>query len=213
MTAIVFDFGAVLFQWQPYRLLQERVPELAPDEAAARALASRIFESFNLHSDWAQFDLGRIDEATLARRIGQRIGAEAEQVRRVIDGIPQHLQAQPESVALFHRLKAQGHRMFYLSNMPEPYAAHLESHNTFVGEFIDGIFSARVGLMKPQPQIFELAVNRFALDPAQTLFIDDHAGNVAAALAQGWQALRFVDAAQCAGDLAAAGWLPGSAGG
>ena len=211
MTAVVFDFGAVLFQWQPFRLLQQTVPELAPDEAAARALAGRIFESFNLHSDWAQFDLGRIDETVLADRIGQRIGAEAGQVRRVIDGIPQHLQAQPATVALFRRLKARGHRMFYLSNMPEPYALHLERHHDFVAEFIDGIFSARVGLMKPQPKIFEMAVGRFGLDPAQTLFIDDHAGNVAAAQAQGWQALRFVDAAQCAGDLAASGWLPTSA--
>lgn len=212
MTAVVFDFGAVLFQWQPLRLLQELVPELAPDEAGAQALAPRIFESFDLRSDWAQFDLGKLDEAALAERIGRRIEVAPALIRRVIDGIPAHLQPQGPTVALLRRLRAAGHRLYYLSNMPEPYAAHLERENDFVGEFADGIFSARVGLMKPQPEIFALAVARFALDPARTLFIDDHAGNIAAARAQGWQGLRFIDAAQCADDLQAAGWLADSGG-
>lgn len=212
MTAVVFDFGAVLFQWQPLRLLQELLPELAPDEAGARALAPRIFESFDLRSDWAQFDLGKLDEAALAERIGRRIEVAPALIRRVIDGIPAHLLPQHPTVALLRRLRAAGHRLYYLSNMPEPYAAHLERENDFVGEFADGIFSARVGLMKPQPEIFSLAVARFALDPARTLFIDDHAGNIAAARAQGWQGLRFIDAAQCAGDLQAAGWLADSGG-
>ena len=207
MTAVVFDFGAVLFQWQPMRLLQQAVPELAPDEAAARALAPRIFESFNLGSDWAQFDLGKVDEAALAERIGRRIGVAPALIRRVIDGIPAHLQPQGAAVALLRRLRAAGHRMYYLSNMPEPYAAHLENENGFVGEFADGIFSARVGLMKPDAAIFELAEQRFGLVPADTLFIDDHAGNVEAARARGWQAVRFVDAEQCGADVLTAGWL------
>ncbi|MBK9360539.1 MAG: HAD family phosphatase [Rubrivivax sp.] len=206
-ASVVFDFGAVLFQWRPLQLLQQVVPELAPDEDSARRLATQIFESFTPDSDWARFDLGRIDEAALARRIAARIGAQPAQVRRVIDAIPPHLQAQPATVALLSRLKAAGHRLFYLSNMPLPYAAHLERENRFIADFDDGIFSGRVGLMKPHDAIFELAVQRFALDPARTLFIDDHAGNVQAARRLGWQALQFVDAAQCEQAVQDAGWL------
>lgn len=204
--AVVFDFGAVLFQWQPYRLLQACVPELAPDEASARRVAAQIFESFTPDSDWARFDLGRIAEAELADRIAARIGVRPEQVRCVIDAIPPHLQPQPATVALLKQLKAAGHRLFYLSNMPHPYADHLERCNDFVADFQDGIFSARVGLMKPHAAIFELAEQRFGLVPVDTLFIDDHAGNVDAARARGWQAVRFVDAAQCGTDLASMGW-------
>jgi beta-phosphoglucomutase-like phosphatase (HAD superfamily) len=60
---------------------------------------------------------------------------------------------------------------------------------------------------RPHDAIFELAVQRFALDPARTLFIDDHAGNVQAARRLGWQALQFVDAAQCEQAVQDAGWL------
>lgn len=207
MTSVVFDFGAVLFQWKPFQLLQDTVPELAPDETRARALAARIFESFTPASDWAQFDLGRIDEATLARRVARRIGATEAQVRRVVDAIPPHLEPQLPTVALLRRLKAAGHRMFYLSNMPAPYADSLERHNDFIADFDDGIFSARVGLMKPDAAIFRLARERFGLVPARTLFIDDHAGNVETAQAQGWQALQFLNAAQCESELGRLGWL------
>ena len=207
MKTAVFDFGAVLFQWKPLLLLQQCVPELAPDETAARALAAQVFESFTPDSDWARFDLGRIEEEELAARIALRVGVQAIQVRRIIDAIPPHLVPQAGTVALLQRLKALGHRLFYLSNMPEPYARHLEQSNAFVGEFQDGIFSARVGLMKPRAEIFELAEARFALDVSQTLFIDDHGGNVQAARGRGWQALQFVDPGQCEADLLRQGWL------
>jgi putative hydrolase of the HAD superfamily len=205
--AVVFDFGAVLFHWQPLALLQQVVPELAPDEAAARTLAASIFQSFTPDSDWALFDLGRLDESTLASRIGARIGADATQVRRVIDAIPEHLQAQPEVVSVVHALQRQGHRLYYLSNMPRPYADHLERVNPFLAAFDDGIFSGRVGLMKPHAPIFELAERRFALEPARTVFIDDHAGNVEAARGRGWQALHFTAAPACAQGLRDGGWL------
>jgi putative hydrolase of the HAD superfamily len=207
VTAVVFDFGAVLFQWRPLDLLQQVVPGLAPDEAAARVLAAQVFESFTPDSDWAHFDLGLVDEETLATRIGARIGASAAEVRRIVDAIPAHLQPQADTVALLQRLKAAGHRLYYLSNMPRPYADHLERANPFIADFADGIFSGRVGLMKPHDAIFALAVQRFGLDPAHTLFIDDHAGNVQAARRLGWQALQFLNAAQCTHDVQTAGWL------
>jgi putative hydrolase of the HAD superfamily len=129
-------------------------------------------------------------------------------VRCVIDAIPVHLQPQADTVALLQRLKAAGHRLYYLSNMPSAYAAHLERHNAFIGDFLDGIFSARVGLMKPHRAIFELADERFGLAGMPTVFIDDHAGNIAAAQAHGWQTVHFSGAAQAERELQQAGWLP-----
>ena len=207
MKSVVFDFGAVLFQWKPLELLQAVVPELAPDDAAARALAAQIFESFTPHSDWALFDLGQVDEPRLAERIAKRLGITEAQVRRVIDAIPPHLEAQAPTVALFHRLRSAGHRMFYLSNMPAPYADSLERNNPFIAQFDDGIFSGRVGLMKPHAEIFQLAQTRFGLVLEQPVFIDDHAGNVSAARALQWQAVHFTGAAGAEQELAGMGWL------
>lgn len=194
---VVWDFGAVLFRWQPIELLQQVVPEHAADADAASGLAAQVFQSFTPDSDWAQFDLGLLTEEPLAQRIAARTGVPATAVRRLIDAVPWHLEAQAETVAVFRAVKAAGHRTVFLSNMPRPYARHLERHNSFIAEFDDGIYSGRVGLVKPWPAIFELASHRFGLGPGDdVLFIDDHAGNVEAGRTQGWQGLRFENAVQ-----------------
>lgn len=205
---VVFDFGAVLFRWRPAELLCTVLPRHAPDAARAGALAAQIFQSFDADSDWARFDLGAVEEGEVCRRIATRTALPEADVRRLLDAVPGHLQAQDDVVALFRDLRSRGHRMVFLSNMPLPYALHLERANPFVAEFDDGIFSSRVGLLKPWPAIFGFASRRFGLLPGdEALFIDDHAGNVAAGIAHGWQGLRFEDAGQARRELVRRGYL------
>jgi putative hydrolase of the HAD superfamily len=205
---VVFDFGAVLFRWQPHGLLRQCAPEYARDETSARALATQIFQSFTPDSDWARFDLGLIDAHGLASRIAERTGLTVDVMRRVIDAIPDHLQPLDASVSLFRALQRAGHRLVFLSNMPRAYADHLERHNPFIAEFEDGIFSDRMGLMKPWPAIFQLCDLRFGLRSEQgVMFIDDHAVNIDAGIAHGWQGVRFQHAAQAEEELRGRGWL------
>ena len=200
---IVFDFGGVVFNWQPPVLLRQALPHLPLDDAAARELAAQLFQGFAPASDWAEFDRGRIEPAALATRIARRTGLAPADVHAVIAAIPHHLAPQADTVALMRRLKRAGHRLFYLSNMPAPYADHLERSHEFFDLFDAGVFSARVQLIKPEAAIFHAAVQRFGVPPAELLFIDDVAHNVAAARALGWQGLLFESAAACEAALPA----------
>ncbi len=203
MANVVFDFGGVVFRWQPAVLMREALPHLlegAPDDAAL-GLAGQVFQSFSQDADWAQFDLGGIEPGPLAERIARRTGLQRQDVARVIDAIPAHLSPVPGTVALMDSLRGQGHRLFYLSNMPEPYALRLERH-PFFEWFDDGLFSCRVKLIKPQADIFREAERRFGVAPEDTVFIDDVAHNIEAARAHGWGGVRFQDPEQCAVDLA-----------
>lgn len=213
MKTVVFDFGAVLFRWQPALLLQEVLPDLASDAAAARALAARIFNVLEPGSEWAQFDLGQVEAEDLAPRLARRLGVEVQAMRRLIAAIPPHMEPLADSVVLMHQLKAQGHRLFFLSNMPGSYADHLTRQHDVVPHFIDGIFSARVGLAKPDIEIFRLARERFDLVPSQTVFIDDHPANIEAARGEGWLAVQFDTARQVELELMALGWLPSASNG
>lgn len=194
---IVFDFGGVVFRWQPIALLQSTLPLRAHNEAAARDLAAAMFQQYAPHSDWAAFDRGEVDADGLAKRIARRTGLSETDVLEVIGAIPGHLEPIAETVALMRRLKDAGHRLFYLSNMPGLFADQLERSHAFMDWFDDGVFSARVQLMKPDPAIFREAARRFAIAPADLLFIDDVLHNVDAARALGWQALHFRGAADC----------------
>jgi putative hydrolase of the HAD superfamily len=205
-AAVVFDFAGVLFHWHPPTMLQRVLPHRAPDADAALRLCEALFEGWG--GDWDAFDRGTVEAAPLVARIAARTGLPAPEVRAVIDEVPRELQPVPAMVELVHELHAARRPLRFLSNMPAPYADHLERTHAFLRCFSDGVFSARVQCVKPERGIYELAAQRFGTPPGELLFFDDVAGNVAAALEAGWKARHFVDVAGCRRELCAAGLLP-----
>jgi HAD superfamily hydrolase (TIGR01509 family) len=205
MKKIVFDFAGVLFRWHPETMLRRELPHLAADEASARHWMREIFQAYG--GDWGEFDRGTVAAPELVRRIARRTGLTEADVQRVVDRVPLELQPIAETVQWLAQLRDEGRTLFFLSNMPEPYAAHLERENEFISWFDDGVFSARVRHIKPERGIFELAAARFGAEPGELIFLDDHAPNVEMARSLGWNALQFTSAAQAAADLAASGWL------
>lgn len=205
MKHIVFDFGAVVFHWQPTRMLMRELPQRATDETQAKHWAAQIFQSYG--GDWADFDRGVVSVPDLVARIGARTGLAPHEVQAAINGVARELQPQADTVALLQRLHAAGRPLHYLSNMPAPVADQLEARNPFMQCFESGVFSGRVQLIKPEPAIFHLAAERFGAAPADLVFIDDHLPNIAAAQALGWDGFVFTSAAQAEQELAARGLI------
>lgn len=199
--AVIFDLGGVLLRWQPHVLVQQVLPRHAPDAGAAFTLVERLFQSFEPGSDWAEFDRGALDVPALVQRLSTRLSIPADALRQLVDAVPAHLMLMPDTVDLLRRLQAAGERLLYLSNMPSPYTAHVRAQLQAIDVFEDGVFSAEVGLVKPEPAIFELAAQRFGLAPEACRYLDDNAVNVHAAQALGWQAWQFRDAAQAGAAL------------
>jgi putative hydrolase of the HAD superfamily len=196
---IVFDFGGVMLRWQPLEFMPRLLPGHATSPEATAELARGIFQGFG--GDWGEFDRGLLTAEVLAQRIAARTLLTVHEARRFIDSIPDELQPLPDSVALLRRLHAAGRELYFLSNMPEPYARHLEATHDFLTLFRRGIYSARVRMVKPDPAIFEHARTAFDANGVPLVFIDDVSMNVDAARAAGWQAILFCDAAQCAREL------------
>ena len=193
----VFDFGAVLFTWRPADLLAQSFPQQADTPETAAQLAHAMFA----HADWNSFDQGTLAMDVLICRTSKRLGLDAQVLRELVAHIGERLQPIPETLALLEQLHALRSlqpdlRLYYLSNMPEPYARALERRHTFLQWFDGGIFSGDVLHIKPNPTIYQLLQSRYALDPAQTLFVDDLLANVLAAQAQGWHAIQFASAEQ-----------------
>jgi putative hydrolase of the HAD superfamily len=202
---VVFDFGAVVFQWRPTVMLKRELPHLATDETRAAHWAAQIFQSYG--GDWAEFDRGVLSVPDLVARISARTGLQRSDVQTAVDGVARELQPKPEMVALLQRLHGAGRRLHFLSNMPAGIASDLEARHDFLRCFASGIFSARVQLIKPDPAIYRLAAARFGAAPADLLFIDDHPPNIAAAQALGWDGFVFRSASRTEAELAARGLL------
>jgi putative hydrolase of the HAD superfamily len=120
----------------------------------------------------------------------------------LVDGIGEHLQPMNDTLALLAQLRdlreqpGSALRLYYLSNMPVPYARALEYKHAFISWFDGGIFSGDVKHIKPEPEIYAMLESRYQLEPGQTVFIDDLASNVAHAQSRGWHGIHFESAAQ-----------------
>jgi putative hydrolase of the HAD superfamily len=199
----VFDFGAVLVTWQPLNLLAECFPQQADSPAHAGHLAHAVFG----HADWQSYDRGTLTTDEVIARTSARLGLNQPRFDALVRGIAGRLLPMPDTVAWLAALKAQRDagqdvRLYFLSNMPVDYARVLEQSHAFVAWFDGGIFSGDVGTIKPEAAIYQQLQDRYALQPAQTVFFDDLLGNVQAARALGWHAVQFHNAAQAQRDWA-----------
>ena len=202
--ALVFDFGRVVFRWRPEALVSALIPHRVTDAEPVRHWVEQVFQAYG--GDWGEFDRGVVDAPELARRIAARTGLTEAEAAAFAKAAPDELVPLPDTVAWIRRWHAQGRPLHYLSNMPEPFAAHFERTHDFLNLFESGVFSARVKLLKPEPAIYAHAARVFRRAPADLLFLDDHLPNIVAAREAGWEAVHFVDAAQAEAEVVAKGW-------
>jgi 2-haloacid dehalogenase len=202
IAAVVFDLGGVLIDWDPRYLYRT----LFDDERQMEEFLSTVTTQ-----DWNQAqDAGRpwteaIEELT-ARHPERRDLIEAYWHRW-----PETLGAAIEpTVRVLDELRSAGVGLYALSNWSGETFPIARPSYPFL-EWFDGIvISGDEGVIKPDPRIFQVLIDRYGLEPSSTVFIDDHAPNVEAAKDLGFRAFRFVDADTLRSALRALGVLPAS---
>lgn len=197
--AIIFDLGRVVVSWDPVAIV---CSVLGPDDA--EALAERLFN----HPDWLEVDRGTLSLHTMARQAQGRTGLPAAQNLAILQAVPASLLPDPAMLTLIETLHGAGHRLYALSNMGHASIDWLEQH-AFWRFFSGKVVSARVRMMKPEPDIYRYLLVSFDLKADECLFIDDSPANVAAAQALGIGGLVFTDVPSCRQQLLSLGYLPG----
>ena len=197
--AIIFDLGRVVVSWDPVGIVSAvRGPE------GAAALAERLFN----HPDWLEVDRGTLTLHTMARRAEERTGLSAADNLAILQAVPASLLPDPAMVRLIEELHSAGHVLYALSNMGHASIDWLEQHQDFWRFFSGKVVSARVRMLKPEPDIYRYLLVSFDLKAGECLFIDDSPANVAAAEALGLRGLIFTDPARCRAHLIDQGLLP-----
>jgi putative hydrolase of the HAD superfamily len=195
--AVFFDLDGVIRHWDPsaMRALEERggLPAGAVLAAAFQpALLERAVLGLIDDEAWR----GAVGEAIAAAH-GRAAASAIDPWRRLLGGID------PEMVALVAEVRGRA-RVGLITNA----TTRLEDELVLFG--LDGAFdavinSARVGLAKPDPRIFQLAADRLGCPPEGCLFIDDTAGHVAAARTVGMTGIHFAGLAALRRELAGLG--------
>lgn len=177
---LVFDIGNVICNWQPRQLVASIFPHAGEQQAALAAVIQQ--------EDWLDLDRGRLDLDAAIDRACARSDLPRPQVAALYQAVPLHLTPVPAMVAVIEELARAGIPLYVLSNMHRHAWRQLQDTHVFWRHFSGTLVSCEVGYIKPEPEIFTLLCERFRLHPADTLFFDDMAENVAAAQAFGLHA-------------------------
>lgn len=199
--SVIFDVGRVLFDWDLRHLFAKLIanrkelewfvthvvtPEWHFQHDAGRALADMLPELK------AEFP----DHAPL-------IDAYATRFNETIPG------PVPGSLELVVRLDAAGVPLFAITNFGHEFWEGFRPTQPVFDRFRGIVVSGTEKMVKPDPAIYRLAIERFGIDPAGALFVDDVAANVAGARSVGLAGHLFEGAAALERDLRARGYLPG----
>ncbi|MEI4506249.1 HAD family phosphatase [Sphingopyxis sp. CCNWLW253] len=198
--SVIFDVGRVLFDWDLRYLFAKLIA--GKDEL-------EWFVTNVVTPGWHfQHDAGR----PLAEMVPERkaefpdhaplIDAYATRFNETIPG------PMPGSLELVERLDAAAVPLFAITNFGHEFWEGFRPTQPIFDRFQGIIVSGTEKLLKPDPAIYRLAIERFGIDPAGALFIDDVAKNVAGAESVGIAGHQFVDAATLERDLIARAYLP-----
>ncbi|MDO8838050.1 MAG: HAD family phosphatase [Parvibaculum sp.] len=199
IDTVVFDIGNVLIRWDPRHLYRSVFTDEAEMEHFLAHVCTMAWHvehdrGVSFAENAARLKAVHPDQAALIDLWGARY--------------PEMTPARvPGTETLLRGLKAAGHAVHGLTNMPSDFLPVLAGVYPELELLEEMVVSGDEGVIKPDPRIYEILIARTGLDPARTLFIDDSQANVATAAALGFAVHRFVHAEGLGDELRQLGLL------
>lgn len=199
IEAVIFDLGNVLlpFNW-----------EIAADRFCARTgRTRRELDDYIVTTPFMnELCVGQMDKVEYYRIMAREFGFDDsyDEFALIWSDI---FTTDEEMIALVARLKGR-QRRFVLSNTNAIHMDFVMARYPFMHTMDGLILSHEVGLMKPDRRIYEVTLERFGLEAAKSVFIDDILMNVEAAQGAGIHGIHHRSAAGTQDELTKLGVLP-----
>lgn len=195
---IIFDMGQVLKRYDPDLCIN---PYLSDREDAA-LIRSVCFGS----QEWIELDRGTISYEEAIDRWKSRLpGRLHGRVDVIIENWHQYMTDIPETNEIVRILCENGYAIYLLSNVSVRFA-EIRKNFPSLARMKGIVISAEEKLLKPDLRIYQILLERYALNAGECVFIDDSQANVSGAQAVGMHAIRFdMDAGKLISDLRALG--------
>ncbi len=195
LRAIIFDFGGVLVRTrsQHRRAAWEQRLGLAPGGAEAL-----VFGGERGHA----VQHGRTTDEAHWQWLGEHLGLGAEDLDALRADFFAEDVLDTELLAYVDRLRAAGLHVGLLSNVGDNGRAVFREKYGVLDHFDSVTTSAEEGVMKPDPRIFRIALERAGVQPGEAVFVDDFVANVEGARRVGMLAVHFRTPEQAVAELA-----------
>ena len=166
---IIFDMGGVLVNWKPKQIVQDifKDKECMPFEKWFQLFHSDIFKNL---------DRGTILQKAYLEMLPKDYNK--GQVEYLFKHLYKHLFPLKRGVEIFNLVKSGGYKIYVLSNFGKEAFEKSSYQYDFLDKFDGDVFSFKVKLIKPEPQIYQTLLENYSLDEEQCLFIDDMPVNI-----------------------------------
>jgi putative hydrolase of the HAD superfamily len=183
---VIFDIGNVLVRWAPYEVIASVFPQFNPSDFYHK-----------MYPIWLDLNLGKLTEEEAIIHYQNLFRLPRKDFIQLlhefkIDQIPL-----PGSIALLDKLKALNVNLFSITDNVKEIMEYHKINSDFPKYFKDIIVSADIGVLKPDAKIYKHLLAKHALNPAESIFIDDVLPNVEGAIKVGMQAFQFTNHDLC----------------
>lgn len=185
---IVFDIGNVLtdYTWEKH------VKSFNfGEEECARVIAATVKSP-----EWNEFDRGVLTTEEVIGLLVENDRQMEAQIRKMMKNISGLVEKVEYAIPWIKSLQEKGYQVYYLSNFSEKAHKECAAALDFIPYTQGGILSYQDKLIKPQPEIYRLLLERYGLQAEACVFLDDTLINVQAAEACGMYGIHFLDYAQ-----------------
>ena len=175
---VIFDFGQVLVRFEPDYMVGVYVSDSEDKALICEVVFDRLY--------WNDLDSGALGHDEAFELMRQRLPLRLWDVaRRIYDDWVVNLpEIEGMRELILHIKRRYEASCFVLSDISIYFAEN--SHRVPILSLVDGaVFSGNIGITKPDKRIYEHILDKFGLDPAETVFIDDKPANIAGAEAVG----------------------------
>ena len=207
IEAVIWDFGGVLTS-SPF----EAFARFEAERGLPADIIRRTNAANHLENAWAKFERAEVDIEAFDQLFAAESLALGAEVRGR-DVLPLLVgDLRPEMVEALRRIKSQFKTGCITNNLPANAIGSAGGRTLYIAEvmalFDHIIESAKIGLRKPDPQIYRMMVDALAVDPKHCVYLDDLGVNLKPAREMGMTTIKVRDAAQALTELEAAVGLP-----
>lgn len=202
IEAVIWDFGGVLTT-SPF----EAFARFETEHGLPAEIIRRTNATNHLENAWAKFERAEVDVDTFDTLFAAEslaLGAEVRG-RDVLPLLQGDLR--PEMVDALKRIAAQFKTGCITNNLPTNASGSARGRSFYVAEvmalFTHVIESAKTGLRKPNPRIYQMMVETLKVDPKACVYLDDLGVNLKPARDMGMTTIKVVNAPQAIAELEA----------
>lgn len=175
---VVFDLGGVLFSRDPRKFEPEFIKFFS-------------FIAFpKMPEFWEEYDRGVVTYDEVVSSLAKYNSCSEELAEKNLSRSIITQEAIPATTALIEGLKEAKYKLYVLSNMSLEFIEFLRQqpvYKNFDGEVV----SCEEHVIKPDAEIYRRLIDRYSLNPEETIFIDDRKANIEAAINEGWHGYHF----------------------